>query len=106
VLQLSNYTADVVFSVEKAFYKADEVVRFQVKRKDYILLPQISLVDYNLMDTLKEDYETTYEINTKQLRIRQRGCQRWNVSFLYSVNGSKVSNLYCAKAKRMIFIHR
>jgi len=66
-LSLSNYAADVVFTLEKPFYKEGEIERFQLKRKGYIFLPQIITVDHNFADTLSESFETTYEINPKIL---------------------------------------
>lgn len=56
-LLMSNFAADVIFTTDKAFYKATDVERFQLKRKGYIFLPQIDNVVHNVLDTIKEDYQ-------------------------------------------------
>lgn len=63
---LSFYSANIKFSIEKEFYKEDEVVRFSVERQGYIALPQINHVLYNFSDTLHSFSEETYCIDLKK----------------------------------------
>lgn len=56
----------VKVTVEKPFYKNDEVVRFQVLRKGYIFLPHVNHVKFNFIDTIKPTLDYSYFINLKK----------------------------------------
>ncbi|MBW0179190.1 hypothetical protein [Sediminibacterium sp.] len=71
-ITLSVFAADIKYKVEKEFYTINEIAHFEVKRKGYILLPQIKYVLYNFHDTLKEYSDGTYFIElNKDTSLKQ-----------------------------------
>lgn len=66
VFLLSGAASGVKVTVEKPFYRKDEVVRFQVLRKGYIFLPHVKHILFNFYDTVKPSVDYTYYINLKK----------------------------------------
>ena len=63
VFFLSLFASDVIITTDKDFYKVDDIVRIEVKRKGYFLLPEIKSI------TLNGGYEKDKKHETFSFRI-------------------------------------